>query len=119
MTYSIDIIDKHYDNVKFEEIKKELEKNEIACFGYLNLSAYIKQKKFISSFIICNYEERILLMKYLKQLKSNAKVIIFCNKNKIDSELKFSKSFTFVSSHFGKIIRHIRLQDERKIDEKI
>lgn len=53
---SVDIIDKHFDNVKFDEIKKELEKNNINCYGYVNLNNYIKQKRFVSPFIICNYE---------------------------------------------------------------
>ena len=43
----------------------------------------------------------------MKQLQCKAKVIIFCNKNKINEELKASKNFAFVSSHFGKIIRFI------------
>ena len=56
-------------------------------------------------------------------------MIIFCNKNKIDSELKFSKSFAFVSSHFGKIIKFIKKTpvfvpelpkpDEKEINDKI
>ena len=85
ITYSIDIIDKHYDNVKFEQIKQELEKYNINCYGYSNLCNYIKNRKFISSFIICNFEERILLARYLKQIDSSAEVIIFCNKNKINA----------------------------------
>lgn len=52
---SVDIIDKHFDNVKFDEIKKELDKNGIICYGYLNLNNFIKHKKFVSPFIICNY----------------------------------------------------------------
>ena len=84
VTHSIDIIDKHYDNIKFEQIKKELEINNIACHGFINLSSYIKTKKFISPFIICNFEERMLLIKYMKQLQCRTKVIIFCNKNKIN-----------------------------------
>ena len=68
ITSSIDIIDKHYNSTKFEQIKKELESNSIKCFGYSSISEYIKNKKFISSFIICNYEEKNLVVKYMKQL---------------------------------------------------
>lgn len=49
----------------------------------------------------------MLLIKYMKQLQCKAKIIIFCNKNKINEELKSNKNFSFVSSHFGKIIKFI------------
>ena len=95
----------------------------------MNLSSYIKSKKFISPFIICNYEERVLLLKYLKQLQCKAKVIIFCNKNKIKEDLLENKNFAFVSSHFGKIIKFIKKtlvfvpvlarEEDSKFNEKI
>ncbi len=44
----------------------------------------------------------------MKQLECKAKVVVFCNKNKIDADIKNSKNFTFVSSHFGKIIKYIK-----------
>lgn len=50
----------------------------------------------------------MLLIKYMKQLQCKAKIIIFCNKNKIREEIKENKSFAFVSSHFGKIIKFIK-----------
>lgn len=50
----------------------------------------------------------MLLLKYMKQLQCKAKIIIFCNKNKIKEELKENKNFAFVSSHFGKIIKFIK-----------
>jgi hypothetical protein len=62
----------------------------------------------VSNFIICNYEERSLLVRYLKESKSKSKVIIFCNKNHITQELKESSSYAFVSSHFGKILKFIK-----------
>jgi len=55
ITNSVDIIDKHFNNAKFEEIKKELDLNGIGCFGFSNIAEYIKQKKIVSSFVICNY----------------------------------------------------------------
>jgi len=85
-----------------------LEKHSIKCYGFADLSAYIKQKTVVSHFIICNYEERSLLARYLKESKSKAKVIIFCNKNNISQELKESPSYAFVSSHFGKILKYIK-----------
>ena len=56
LTKTIDIIDKHFDNEKFESIKKELDKSDIKCYGYNNLSDYFKKKKFMSTFIICNFQ---------------------------------------------------------------
>lgn len=47
-------------------------------------------------------------MRYLNEIQSRAKVILFCNKNNISSELKDRKHFAFVSSHFGKILKFIR-----------
>lgn len=44
----------------------------------------------------------------MKQLQSKAKLIVFCNKNKINHEIKDNRSFSFVSSHFGKIIKFIK-----------
>jgi DeoR/GlpR family transcriptional regulator of sugar metabolism len=108
VTNSIDIIDKHYNSTKFEEIKKELESNEIRCFGYSNLNEYIRNKKFVSPFTIVNYDEKYLLAKYIKQLQCKSKLIVFCNKNKITAELEENKLFSFVSSHFGKIIKYIK-----------
>lgn len=72
------------------------------------MSEYIKGKKFISPFIICNFEEKGLLTKYMKQLQCKSKIIVFCNKNKITNELKDNGNFSYVSSHFGKIIKYIR-----------
>ncbi len=82
--------------------------NEINFFGYENLTEYIKYKKFISPFIICNFEEKGLLVRYLKQLQVKAKIIIFCNKKKITGDLLNKKCFSYVSSHFGKILKYIR-----------
>lgn len=62
----------------------------------------------LSSFIICNYDERNLLVKYIKQVDLRSKVIIFCNKNKITPQLEANENFAFVSSHFGKIIKFIK-----------
>lgn len=50
----------------------------------------------------------MLLLKYMKQLQCKAKIIIFCNKNKIKEDLKDNKAFAFVSSHFGKIIKFVQ-----------
>lgn len=44
----------------------------------------------------------------MKQLQCSAKLIVFCNKNKITVELKENKNYSFVSSHFGKIIKFIK-----------
>ena len=56
---------------------------EINYYGYENLTEYIKNKKFVSPYIICNFEEKVLLVRYLKQLRVKSKIIIFCNKKKI------------------------------------
>lgn len=58
ITNSIDIIDKHYDSVKFEQIKQELENNNITSYGYSNLKTFMSTRKFVSPFIICNFEEK-------------------------------------------------------------
>jgi hypothetical protein len=44
----------------------------------------------------------------LEQVQSKSKVIIFCNKSKIGEELASEKKWTFVSSHFGKIINYLK-----------
>jgi len=49
-----------------------------------------------------------LVIRYLKEIKSQSKVVLFCNKNHISAELKINKQFAFVSSHFGKIINFIK-----------
>jgi hypothetical protein len=48
------------------------------------------------------------LTKYTKHLQSKAKIIVFCNKNKITPDVKANTSFAYVSSHFGKIIKFIQ-----------
>ena len=62
----------------------------------------------MSSFIICNFEEHLIVLRYLKEIKSMSKLIIFCNKNHISTELKNDKQFAFVNSHFGKILNFIK-----------
>jgi hypothetical protein len=108
MSKTIDIIDKHFENVKFDSIKKELQKSDIKCYGYKNLTDYIKEKKFMSPFIICNYEEHSIVLRYMKEIKSMSKIILFCNKNHISTGLKQDTQFAFVNSHFGKIINFIK-----------
>ncbi len=62
----------------------------------------------MSSFIICNYEEHSIVLRYMKEIKSMSKIILFCNKNHISTGLKQDTQFTFVNSHFGKIINFIK-----------
>jgi hypothetical protein len=104
----VDIIDKYHSSTKFAYIKKELANNGIAFKCYSNVQSYCKTLTFIAPVVICNFDDRLLLHKFLGEARSHAKVIIFCNKNKIDEQLSRDKRWSFVSSHFGKIMKHIR-----------
>ena len=48
------------------------------------------------------------MVRYLKQLQIKSKVIIFCNKKKINNDLLNKKCFAFANSHFGKILKFIK-----------
>ena len=48
------------------------------------------------------------MAKYLEKVQSRAKVIVFCNKFKINDTLLKDKRWAFVSSHFAKVVGFIR-----------
>jgi hypothetical protein len=104
----VDIIDKYHSSSKFEEIKKELEGNGISFKCYPSITAYCKTLTFIAPVIICNFDDRLLLHRFLTEAQIRAKVVVFCNRSKITEQLTRDPRWSFVSSHFGKIIRHIR-----------
>lgn len=60
--------------------------------------------------MICNVEECYLLNRYLEDIKSKAKIIVFCNKSKITEDLLEDKQMAFVSSYFGQIIKYLKKQ---------
>jgi hypothetical protein len=70
--------------------------------------SYCKSLTFIAPVIICNFDDRFLLHRFLGEVQIRAKVVIFCNRSKITEQLTRDPRWSFVSSHFGKIIRHIR-----------
>jgi hypothetical protein len=105
----VDIIDKYHSSTKFSEIKKKLTTNGIAFKCYPNISAYCKTLPFIAPVVICNFDDRLLLHRFLGEAKSHAKVVIFCNQNMITEQLSGDGRWSFVSCHFGKIIRHLRV----------
>ena len=54
------------------------------------------------------YSPNFLSVRYWKQLQVKSKIIIFCNKKKITGDLIRKKCFSYVNSHFGKILKYIK-----------
>jgi hypothetical protein len=104
----VDIIDKLHDDLKFQSVKEQLAKNNINYRCFNDFVSFEKNEVYCAPLIICNYHERHILGKYLDKVQSRAKVIIYCNKQKINEHLMGEKRWAFVSSHFGKVINFIR-----------
>ena len=79
----VDIIDEFHGDLKFEDIKDKLEKNNILYRCFKDFSSFEKNEVYCAPLIICNFNERHALAKYLDRVQSRAKVIIYCNKYKI------------------------------------
>ena len=65
--------------------------------------------KFISPYIICSYDNRNQITDFIGSIQVNTKIIIFCNKILIDQTLVQSKKWCYVSSHFIKIMKYIKV----------
>ena len=83
----VDIIDKFHGDLKFEDIKEKLSKSSIQYRCFDDFSSFEKNEIYCAPVIICNYNERLTLAKYLDKVQSKAKVIIYCNKYKINESL--------------------------------
>ena len=124
----IDIIDKFHGDLKFEDIKDKLSSNNINYRCFDDFAAFERNEVFCAPLIICNFNERHILAKYLDKVESRAKVIIYCNKYKISEGLMSEKKWSFVSSHFGKVISFIKQHkvlvpvildhNQRKVEQK-
>lgn len=124
----VDIIDKFHDDLKFEDIKEKLQKSNINYRCFDDFATYEKNDLYCAPLIICNYDERYTLSRYLEKVQSRAKVVIYCNKCKISETLMSEKKWAFVSSHFGKVVNYIKMtktlvpiildHNQRKIEQK-
>jgi len=76
----VDINDKLHNDLKFQSVKEQLTKNNINYRCFNDFSSFAKNEVYCAPLIICNYNERHMLGKYLDKVQSRAKVIIYCNK---------------------------------------
>lgn len=47
-------------------------------------------------------------MRYMREIKSNSKAILFSRRHSLTSQVKYDPNFYFVSDHFGKIVNFVK-----------
>lgn len=58
--------------------------------------------------MICSYNERLGVSKYLEDTKSKSKIIVYCSKSQMTPEIMKDNRWVMVNHHFRRIIRFIQ-----------